>query len=151
MVWLYDQHIVEFPRFEFFLQSLGSNVQDNDRIWEAFLKWSTLDVDSAVTCLSWGAFPIVKVRKEFDPGSHGSFKPSEPDIISVRRDKVSDYSNGKDETRVYQHGKFLEMLILHELVHWGRHAMSREDYEDDPDSGRRFAMEAYDNVAQPHL
>lgn len=152
MVWLKDDHIVEFPNFEFFLHGLSSRVQDEQKVFDAFLKWSTLDVSAAVECLSFSTNPLILVPKSITgPHSYGEFECAQPNLIEVRRDKVQEFDKGRDEAKIYRDGKYLEMLILHELVHWGRHWMSREDYEDDPDSGRRFAIEAYADYTHPHI
>ncbi len=156
MVWLMDKHIVEFSKFDSYLQNFSNSVQDSQKVWEAFLKWSCLDVAAAVEALSYGTYPIIKIKKSAQDnaadGDYGHFNSSFPNEIWIRRDTVESFDRTKDANREFMYGKYLESLILHEIVHWGRHWMSMEDkIEGGLDTGDKFQAEAYTNVNQPHL
>lgn len=154
MVWLRDKDIVDFPNFEGYLQTF-QQIQDNKKVWDAFLKWSYLPADLAVQSVSYATYPIVNVKKSiFDNAyDYGHFSPERPDDIWVRRDSVQTYENSEDTTEVYQTERYLESLILHEMIHWGRYHMSSLDKEekDGTDSGDKFQAEAYSNPYKPHL
>ena len=134
-----------------FFYWLKTNVPKNQKVWKAFLKWSTLDEKTALDCLSLGTSPILKINENLfgDPYSNGHFKPSEPDFINVAgRFAQNARGSGKIEDL-----KALEALILHELCHWGRCRTNTEDgyYENGADSGDMFKREAYSNPNKPHL
>jgi hypothetical protein len=154
MVWLMDKHIVEFSKFDSYLQNFSNSVQDSQKVWDAFLKWSFLDVAAAVEALSYGTYPIIKVKDSIFGSAHdyGHFKSSFPNEIWIRRDSVQTFNSTTDATVEYQTGKYLESLILHEMVHWGRYWTSSEDKEEGGlDNGDRFQAEAYKDVNNPHI
>lgn len=154
MVWLLDKHIVEFSKFDSYLQNFSNSVQDSQKVWDAFLKWSCLDVSSAVEVLSYGTYPIIKIKDSIFDSAHdyGHFNPSFPDEIWIRRDAVQTFDKTTDARVEFEKGKYLESLILHELVHWGRYWTSSEDEsEGGLDNGDKFQEEAYKNVYKPHL
>ena len=153
MVWLRDSQIVEFPWFDMFLMDF-SYVRDLPKVWNAFLKWSYLDEETAANAVSYGTFPIVNVKKSLhSPYDNGHWNISMPNEVWIRRDEVKIYEKTMDPIIEFNAAKYLESLILHELVHWGRYQMSAEDpyYEGQKDSGDMFKREAYKDPNQPHL
>jgi hypothetical protein len=154
MVMLRNDQMEEFPWFHMFLEELVS-VQYSSKIWEAFQEWSGLDESEALKAVSYGTFPIVNIKKSIFDNAHdyGHFSESKPDDIWVRRDSVQTYEKTTDATVEWETGKYLEMLILHELVHWGRfHSALGDDFEENGlDSGKLFANAAYTNRHKPHL
>lgn len=154
MVWLRDEDIVEFPNFDVYLQTFHK-IQDNKKVWDAFLKWSYLPIDTADESVSYATYPIVNVKKSIfgNAYDYGHYSSDFPDDIWIRRDSVQTYEKSNDATKIHQTERYLESLILHEMVHWGRYQMSSKD-KDDPDgtdSGDKFQKEAYTNPHKPHL
>lgn len=154
MVYLKNVHLDEFPWFHMYLEELNQ-ARYESKIWEAFLEWSCLSDNVAFNAVSYGTFPIVNIKKSIFDNAHGygHFDPNFPQDIWVRRDSVQTYENTTDPTEEWQTAKYLEMLILHELVHWGRHhSGAGDDFEyDGLDSGKMFANAAYKNRHKPHL
>jgi hypothetical protein len=144
----------EFPWFHLFLEEFNS-VRNESKVWEAFLEWSGLSDQDAFDAVSYGTFPYVNVKKSIFDSAHdyGHFNSNFPDHIWVRRDSVQTYEKTTDPSVEYRTGKYLEMLILHELVHWGRHRSALgDDFEEGGlDSGKLFAKAAYNDPYNPHL
>lgn len=154
MVMLRYDDLDTFPWFHLYLEDFNSIRSDSKR-WEPFLEWSGLSPDDAFTAVSYGTYPIVNIKKSINSNAHdyGHFNPNFPDDIWIRRDSVQIYENTEDEARAFQTEKYLEKLILHELVHWGRHrgALGDEFEYDGRDSGDMFEESAYSNPNMPHL
>lgn len=161
MVFLKDISRQEYPNFDKYLQYF-IQAMDEPRIWNAFLKWSCLDESSAIKCVSYNTFPEIVVpskEKVLTAGVHsyGHFKPSLPNQININ--KVSDLitldSDKTSAAELYRTEKYMQKLILHELVHWGRFwSMESDDYVDKAtltDTGDAFELDAYDNPDKPHL
>ena len=161
----FDSDLDEFPWFLIFLEDLHK-VRFESRIWEAFKKWSCLSENEAIKVLTYGTYPYINVKGNLvgstATGDHGHFKPSRPHDIWIRRDEVQRYEKTTDPHVELATGKYLEYLILHELVHWGRHLSGAgDDFEvtkldpnnfmKDFDSGNLFGEEAYKNFYKPHL
>lgn len=138
-------------------------VVNNKKVWDAFLKWSTLSHDEAVKCVTGGTFPKVDCQNT-DGTVNGCFKPSKPDYISLFKYDVTGASLEEDPIKRNEKLKMLESTILHELVHWGRHKNGVEQTKyaiikgkfvetgfGDIDVGQRFEMEAYSNPDKPWL
>ena len=162
----YDSDLDEFPWFLLFLEEDLKKVMYEPRIWEAFLKWSCLGEGEAANVLTYGTYPYVNVKGKLVGSTaahdHGHFSPSRPDEIWIRRDAVQNYEKTTDQHKEYEYAKYLEYLILHELVHWARHHSGvGDDYTEtkkDPaglikefDTGNLFGEEAYKNFYKPHL
>ena len=153
MVMLKNNDLDTFPWFHRYLEEFNSVRFDSKR-WEAFLEWSGLSENDAATAISYGTFPIINIKPTLSsPHDHGHFNPNFPDDIWIRRDSVQTYEHTEDEARAFQTAKYLEKLILHELVHWGRnYAALGDDFEyDGNDSGDMFENAAYSNPNLPHL
>ena len=154
MVMLRNHDLDTFPWFHLYLEEFN-NVRYDSKRWEPFLEWSGLSDDDAFNAVSYGTYPFVNVKKSIFDSAHdyGHFNPNFPDDIWVRRDSVQNYENTSDEVKAFQTAKYLEMLILHELVHWGRHRSALgDDFEDGGlDSGKLFAKAAYKDPFNPHL
>lgn len=161
----FDSDLDEFPWFLIFLEDLNL-VRFDSRVWEAFKKWSCLSETEATKVLTYGTLPYINVKGAMQGSKaahdHGHFKPSKPDDIWIRRDTVVTYERTTDPNVELESGKYLEYLILHELVHWGRHHSGvGDDFEvtkldpngfmKDFDSGNLFGEEAYKNFYKPHL
>lgn len=154
MVMLRNNHLDEFPWFHLFLEELAK-VRYESKVWEAFQEWSGLSDTEALRAVSYGTFPIVNIKKSIFDNAHGygHFNPKYPDDIWVRRDSVQTYEKTTDPNVEWRTAKYLEMLILHELVHWGRHyGALGDDFENGGlDSGKLFANDAYQDRHNPHL
>lgn len=154
MVMLRNEQLDEFPWFHLFLEDL-SRLRYESKIWEPFLEWSSLSDTMAARAVAYGTFPIVNVKKSIFDNAHdyGHFKPSFPDDIWIRRDSVQTYEKTEDPAVEWKTGKYLESLILHELVHWGRNASGvGDDFESGGlDSGDMFQKAAYSDPNNPHL
>lgn len=154
MVMLHNSNLDEFPWFLGFLEELNE-VRNNSRVWEAFVEWSALSENEAFKTVSYGTYPIVNIKKSIFDSAHdyGHFNPSYPDDIWIRRDSVQTYEKTNDPNVEWKTGKYLEMLILHELVHFGRfHSGVGDDFEvNGRDSGKLFAKDAYTDPYNPHL
>ncbi len=154
MVMLRNKDLDEFPWFHLFLEELFQ-IRENSKVWEPFLEWSSLPDSEAYRAVCYGTFPFVNVKGSLfgDPHSYGHFSPSTPDDIWVRRDSVQTYEKTSNPGIEWKTGKYLEMLILHEMVHWGRHHSGVGDdfYVGEADSGRMFAKAAYNDPYNPHL
>lgn len=148
---LAEENKENFTPIYVFLYWLGYTVPKNEKIWKAFLKWSSLDEKTARECLSVGTNPVLRINENLfgDAHSNGHFKPGEPNVINVAgRDALNGKGRGKIEDL-----KAMEALILHELCHWGRFRTKTEDgyYDGGADSGDMFKREAYTNPNLPHL
>ncbi len=161
MVFIKDSKIDEYPNFDKYLQYFVQSM-DEPRVWDAFLKWSCLDENSAIKCVSYNTYPEIVVPskdKLLTAGVHsyGHFKPSLPNQINVN--KVSELinleSSKTSSAKLYQTEKYLQKLILHELVHWGRcWSMEEDEYVDKAtltDTGDAFEIDAYSNPDMPHI
>jgi hypothetical protein len=148
----YDSDLDEFPWFLNFLETL-SQIRNQPKIWEAFVNWSSLSNDEAFNAVSYGTFPYINVKGNLFGSAHdyGHFKPSMPNDIWIRRDKVQTYEKTQDPGEEWRTAKYLEKLILHELVHWGRHASGvGDDFEvNNSDSGDLFEADAYNDPDNP--
>lgn len=138
-------------------------VVNRKKVWEAFLKWSTLSLSQAVSCVSGGSFPYIDATST-DGTASGSFKPSKPDYISILKYDAQSAACEENQVRRNQLLKTLESTILHELVHWGRHQNGAEQLRygkikgkwvetsfGDTDVGKRFELDAYTDPARPWL
>lgn len=153
MVMLRNDDLDRYPWFHLFLEEFSYVRQDSKR-WEPFLEWSGLSETAAFDAVSYGTFPFVNVKKTlYSPYDYGHFSPKFPNDIWIRRDSVQGYETTEDEARAFQYAKYLEKLILHELIHWGRHAGALgDDFEySGNDSGDMFENAAYSNPNMPHL
>ncbi len=161
MVFIKSSSAKEYPNFDIYLQYFVQ-AMDEPRVWEAFKKWSCLDESSAIKCVSYNTYPEIVVPnkdKVLTAGVHsyGHFKPSLPNQINVN--KVSELiaiDSGKTSSaKLYQTEKYLQKLILHELVHWGRYwSMEDDEYVDKAtltDTGDAFEIDAYSNPDMPWL
>jgi len=140
-----DIGIADFPNFDRHLRSLN-RVISQPRIWNAFTKWSGLSKSQAQMSVSYGSAPAI----DFLPMSstdYGGFEEAFPHRIWLRIDKVREYENRLQPAS----GRFLHMLILHEMVHWGRHLFHLPDsaHGGYVDNGDNFENEAYDNPYNP--
>jgi hypothetical protein len=142
-----DIGVADFPNFNSYLQGFNRVLRE-PRIWDAFKKWSGLNSALAQMSASYGSAPAI----DFLPLSathYGEFKPSYSHRIWIRIDKVRSYENHQR----YNDGKYLQKLILHEMVHWGRHIAHLDDADRGGcvDNGDRFENDAYTNPYQPWL
>lgn len=151
---LRNHQLDEFPWFHLFLEELPE-IHYRSKIWESFLEWSCLSDREGLKVVSYGTFPFVNVKASIFDSAHdyGHFKPSRPNDIWIRRDSVQTYEKTKDVTKEWQTARYLEMLILHELVHFGRHhSGAGDDFEyGGLDSGDMFEKQAYINPNLPHI
>jgi len=89
--------------------------------------------------------------------AYGHFNSSRPNEIGISRiEELNTLESPKaTSTAIYQDEKYLQKLLLHELVHWGRYWSMDDDKYVDPasqtDTGDAFENEAYDNPDMPHL
>ena len=161
MVFLPSNRIDVYPNFDTYLQYFVQ-VVDEPRIWEAFLSWSCLDESTAIKCVSYATWPMIAIpppEKFQTAGVHGygHFEASKPDQIGIEKlEKLRTIeSSTASSASVYRAEKYLQKLILHELVHWGRYwAMESDDYVDKDtltDTGDAFEIDAYDDPDNPHL
>lgn len=161
MVFIRQSKIEEYPNFDKYIQYFVQ-VMDEPRIWDAFLKWSCLDENTAINCVSYNTFPEIVLpdkKTVLIAGVHGygHFKPSLPDQININKiNELNALESDKTSSAgLYQAEKYLQKLILHELVHWGRHqAMEPDEYVDKVkliDTGDAFEAEAYNDPSYPHL
>lgn len=161
----FDSDLDEFPWFLIFLEDFNL-VRFDPRVWEAFKNWSCLSENEAAKVLTYGTLPYINVKGALQgpkaAHDYGHFEPSKPNDIWIRRDTVVRYEKTTDPNVELETGKYLEYLILHELVHWGRHhSGAGDDFEitkpdsygfmKDFDSGNLFGEEAYRNFYKPHL
>jgi len=161
MVFLKGNRIDDYPNFDSYLQYFVQ-VMDEPRIWDAFLKWSCLDESTATKCVSYATWPMIVVpppEKLEYAGVHGyghfdSSKPNEIGIEKLEKLRTLE-SPSSSSTSIYNAEKYLQKLILHELVHWGRYwAMESDEYVDKAtwtDTGDAFEIDAYANPDFPHL
>jgi hypothetical protein len=141
-------------------------VQNNKKVWDAFLKWSTLDHTQAFYAISYGTYPKIQLYDTIfsNPHSHGHFKPKFPDVITVSLQMAQKLHWAETAQEKLMAEKSLEYLILHEMCHWGRHKNGQqdgnysktngkfnEDLSGNLDTGDRFELEAYTNPAQPWI
>lgn len=133
-------------------------VMNDKRVWDAFLKWSTLDQmpDLAVKCVTGGNLPYVDLLNP-DGKIYGEWDKLKPDYLSLNNTDVKSAGFEKDPDKRKAKLKELEITILHELVHWGRHqTCSDHDWYEkagkkwrinnvtrQADCGHMFEMEAY--------
>lgn len=145
-----------------------SLVVNKKKVWESFLKWSTLTPNQAVACVSGGTFPYVDATNT-DGTVSGCFKPSQPDYISIFKYDAQNAACVKDDIKRNENLRRLEATILHELVHWGRHqngaGQPRYKMENGKwvekglydsktgtiDVGKRFELDAYTDPDKPWL
>ena len=135
-----------------------SRVKENKRVWEAFLRASKLDLTQAFTCIQYATLPVLTVRTDLfyiaKEGGHGGFDRLQPNHIKINPQLMFALGSAETAQKKYEAEKQLEKLILHEMVHWGRFLNGQPDeYIDDSfnDEGDKFAREAYNNPALPHL
>jgi hypothetical protein len=129
----------DFPNFDRYLQEFA-RVMSEPKIWNAFKKWSGLSDSLAQMSVTYGGAPVI----DFLPQTtrhHGEFQPASSHRIWIRVDKVRDYENSQD----YSNGKYLQLLILREMVDWGRHLahLHDDDRSGGVDNRDRFEDEAY--------
>jgi hypothetical protein len=139
-------------------------VVGNALVWNAFLKWSTLNHNDALAAVCGETPPFVVIEPKFDGSKSGCFNSGEPNIIRLSREDAQHVKGVEDEFRRREALKGLEATLLHELVHWGRHKSGapHTKYKKDGkggfveikpgenlkpkdifDVGRRFEVEAY--------
>lgn len=140
-----DIGIADFPNFDRYLQGFN-RVMSQPRIWTAFKKWSGLSNAQALMSVSYGSAPAI----DFLPLSsvdYGGFEEASAHRIWIRIDKLRSYENHQ-ATSV---GRYLQMVILHEMVHWGRHLVHLPDNVHGAyvDNGDKFENEAYDDPNNP--
>lgn len=142
MVHVMSRDLVVNEKFVEWCQNDLPKVQQDERIWGAFLKHSDLSEKKEVAeaAITWG--------EDIDPmiifsnlqGDYGNFDPDAPSVIELSIDLVRDFDPDTDEhTR-----RRVEATILHEMVHWAlRNAGKNENRE----KGRDFEDEAYPDLA----
>jgi hypothetical protein len=142
-----DIGIADFPNFDSYLQGFNRVLRE-PKIWKAFKKWSGLSDGFAQMSVNYGSAPAI----DFLPLSstdYGGFEEAYAHRIWIRIDTVRTYENHQR----YNDGKYLQELILHEMVHWGRHLLRLPDSEHGGyvDNGDRFENDAYVDPYRPWL
>jgi hypothetical protein len=153
------EYVLELPRLDWYIKNIfRKQVYNDKRVWEALLKWSTLDEATALEALSHGHTPILKLKGSMTKTEtdNGHFRPSEPHFISCGYHYAKAIDGGIEHgTLSWQQVKAFEGIVLHEMVHWGR---CRNGVSDEFellikgklkgtywDNGLLFKSEAYNN------
>lgn len=156
-----------FRALDFYLL-LFFRVQSNKKVWDAFLNWSKLDNTQAFNAAAYGTYPRLNVYDDLkNRWKHGHFVHTSPNDIWIRLDLVIKLNSADNEQKKYEAEKSLEVLILHEMCHWGRHlnrltdnyyklennkyVECSENEAKGADSGDMFEKEAYKNPNIPWL
>ncbi len=130
------------------------------KIFDAFVELC-LSEKLARNALAVGTFPTVipirlvkKIWGDDKPGVvqrnvpglySGECNPTEKNIIWIQKERVQDYEKGTNS------GKDIEMILLHECVHWARFIGEKPGRtEDNKEAGNEFQLKAYGIVATDH-
>jgi hypothetical protein len=138
-----------------FLRQMGLELPRNKKVWNAFLKWSTLFEAVAFYAVTYGTSPLVRILEPLDPTtSNGHFEPSNPQYINIKWVFAANINAALKDGRApaIEDTKAFEALLLHELCHWGRWFTNSSDGQYEfGDSGDMFKREAYKDPYRPHL
>lgn len=145
MVKMYESDVKRFPKFRQFVQyDIPQVPHRKPHVYKHFLRFSEMSDAEGKRALSWGKYPLLKVKAqdpfgEFDP-NQGSGKRRGNLIYFAERlasafEQAHTLKNSQHEGCPY--GKLVpkgpvgeakllaEAIILHEIVHWGDY---HEDY-----------------------
>jgi len=131
-----------YPELRRFLtHSLSHLPQYNQKVFRAFLKWSTLDEPKARVALLPFFGPQLIVRPHQIPG-YARYEGL--DFIVIREDFANQYEAAvMVQVQVQSVNQLMESKILHEMVHWGYTTRYGRLDPRSPERGWEFEEEAY--------
>jgi len=109
------------------------------KTWNAFVRWCG-DEQTAKTACTWSKGPLVEINNEWmdkntRPTANGA-TPLGTNMCYIREEVASKYERGTGWI-------VWESTVLHELVHWARHAKGLSRHPNGLEPGREFEIEAY--------
>ena len=125
----------QYPAFARWAQFDLPKVPLDLAVWQPFLEYSRLGVDTAKRALDWNSPPRLFVS---DTGAAWAlFDPQRPNTVVVSRELVEYFEANPDSSRVRLD---LERVVLHELVHW---ALNAGGISETSETGEAFETSAY--------